>query len=175
MNLLETERLILRELTTNDAEFMLNLMNDPSWLRFIGDRNVRTVNDAEAYISNKLVPSYATFGFGFYLTKLKEEDIPIGICGLIKRPALEHIDVGFAFMPQYRGNGYGFESASAVLNYAKNDLGINYIVALTDLDNVPSIKLLEKLGLKFEKIIQLDGEEKQCRLFVPRKTSIQSQ
>jgi len=170
MNLIETERLSLRELTANDAAFMYKLMNDPSWLRFIGDRNIKTIDDAKAYISNKLIPSYKEFGFGFYLTKIRKEETPVGICGLIKRPTLEYVDVGFAFMPDYRGKGYGFESASAVLEYAKNELGINYIVAITDLDNVRSIKLLEKLGLKFEKIMKLDeNDTKQCKLFVPEK------
>ena len=169
MNLIETARLYLRELTTDDAAFMLKLMNDPTWLRFIGDRNIKTISDAEAYIANKLAPSYKQFGFGFYLTKLRKEGTPIGICGLIKRPTLEHVDVGFAFMPEHRGKGFGFESASAVLDYAKNDLGIKYIIAITDLDNVPSIKLLEKLGLKFEKMMKLDEkDDKQCRLFVPQ-------
>ncbi len=171
MTLLETERLVLREITTDDAEFMFQLMNDVSWLRFIGDRNIKSIEVAEKYIVNKLRPSYEKFGFGFYLTSLKENDAPIGVCGLIKRPSLEHVDVGFAFMPEFRNKGYGYESSVAILDYAKDELGIDYIVAITDLDNIASIKLLEKLGLKFEKIMQLDGEKKQCRLFVPKQAS----
>jgi RimJ/RimL family protein N-acetyltransferase len=166
-NILQTERLTLREITSDDAEFMFKLMNDPSWLRFIGDRNITSIKASEDYISNKLRLSYTTFGFGFYLTSLKENDTPIGICGLVKRPYMEHVDVGFAFMPEYRSKGFGYESTAAILEYAKDVLGINYIVAITDLDNVHSIKLLEKLGLEFEKIIKLDGNEKECRLFVP--------
>ena len=171
MTLLETERLVLREIITDDAEFMYQLMNDASWLRFIGDRNIKSIEVAEKYIANKLMPSYEKFGFGFYLTSLKENDAPIGVCGLIKRPSLEHVDVGFAFMPEFRNKGYGYESSVAILDYAKDELGIDYIVAITDLDNIASIKLLEKLGLKFEKIMQLDGEKKQCRLFVPKQAS----
>ena len=167
--ILETERLVLQEITTNDAGFLYKLMNDPMWLQFIGDRKIVSVKAAEDYISNRIRPSYSEFGFGFYLTSLKENNEPIGICGLVKRPSLEHVDVGFAFMPNYRNKGFGFESTSAILDYAENKLGIKYIVAITDLDNFNSIKLLEKLGLKFEKIIQLDGEEKQCRLFIPEK------
>jgi len=166
--LLETERLKLRELVTDDAGFLYKLMNDPAWLQFIGDRNIKTIEAAKEYITYKIRPGYEKFGFGFYLTSLKENDAPIGVCGLVKRPTLEHIDVGFAFMPGYRRRGYGYESSVAILDYAKNVLGIDYIVAITDLDNIGSIKLLEKLGLKFEKTIQLDGEDKQCRLFVPK-------
>jgi RimJ/RimL family protein N-acetyltransferase len=170
-NLLETKRLILREITIDDAGFMQRLMNDPSWLRFIGDRNIDSIKASEDYISNKIRPSYAKFGFGFYLASLKENDVPIGICGLIKRSTLEHVDVGFAFMPEFRSKGYGYESASAILDYGKDVLKINYIVAITELDNIHSVKLLEKLGLKFEKIIQLGGDEKECRLFVPNNSS----
>ncbi len=166
--LLETERLILEEITTDHADFLFKLMNDPSWLRFIGDRNIKSIEMAEDYIQNKIRPSYEKFGFGFYLTSLKKDDAPIGVCGLVKRPALEHVDVGFAFMPEYRRLGYGYESASAILTYAKAKLGIDHVVAITDLDNIRSIKLLEKLGLKFEKIMQLEGENKQCRLFIPK-------
>ena len=166
--LLETERLVLNEMTTDHAGFLYKLMNDPAWLQFIGDRNINSLEAAKDYITFKIKPSYERFGFGFYLTSLKEDDTPIGVCGLVKRPSMEHVDVGFAFMPDYRGKGYGYESASAIMDYAKSELDIDYIVAITDLDNVGSIKLLEKLGLKFEKVMQLDGDKKQCRLFVPK-------
>ena len=166
--LLETERLVLNEMTTDHAGFLYKLMNDPAWLQFIGDRNINSLEAAKDYITFKIKPSYERFGFGFYLTSLKEDDTPIGVCGLVKRPSMEHVDVGFAFMPDYRGKGYGYESASAIMDYAKSELAIDYIVAITDLDNVGSIKLLEKLGLKFEKVMQLDGDKKQCRLFVPK-------
>ena len=108
--ILETERLLLREITIEDAYFLFQLMNDPDWLQFIGDRNIVSIKAAEDYISNKLQPSYAKFGFGFYLTSLKEENFPIGICGLVKRPALEHVDIGFAFMPEFRKKGLRFSS-----------------------------------------------------------------
>ena len=167
--LLETDRLVLREIIANDAGFMYKLMNDPAWLQFIGDRKIDSVKAAADYISNKIRPSYAEFGFGFYLVSLKENDTPIGVCGLVKRPALEHVDVGFAFLPEFRSKGYGYESAMGIMKYANETLGIDYIVAITDLDNIRSINLLKKLGLRFEKIMQLDGEDKQCRLFVPAK------
>lgn len=169
MIILETDRLTLREVTTEDAEFIYKLLNDPDFLRYIGDRKIRNLDDAKEYISKKMIPNYEAFGFGFYLTKLRENDVSIGICGLVKRPFMEHVDVGFAFLPEYRGSGYAFESASAVLKYATNHLGIDYVVAITDPDNDRSIKLLEKLGLKFSKMIQFDKEDYKCRLFVPAK------
>ena len=166
--LFETERLVLYEMTSDHAGCLYKLMNDSAWLQFIGDSNINSVEAAKDYITFKIRASYEEFGFGFYLTSLKEDDTPIGVCGLVKRPSMEHVDVGFAFMPDYRKKGYGYESASAIIDYAKSELDIDYIVAITDLDNIGSIKLLEKLGLKFEKVMQLDGEGKQCRLFVPK-------
>ena len=168
--LLETERLTLQEITTEHAGFLYKLMNDPAWLQFIGDRNIDSIKTAEDYIKNKIRPHYFEFGYGFYLVSLKENEVPVGVCGLVNRPTLEHVDVGFAFMPEHRQKGFGFESASAIMTYARTKLGIDYIVAITDLDNIGSIKLLEKLGLKFEKIMELDGDGKPCRLFVPKNT-----
>ncbi|MFW5437641.1 GNAT family N-acetyltransferase [Paenibacillus apiarius] len=123
MKVLKTDRLILRWLTTDDAEFMLELLNNPSWLEFIGDKGVRTVEDARDYILKGPVDMYARLGFGLYLTERKADGVPIGICGLIKRDSLEDVDIGFAFLPRLWAKGYAYESASA--------------------------KLLEKLGLQF--------------------------
>lgn len=165
MDILKTKRLKLRELTKGDAAFVLKLMNDPLWLRFIGDRHIRTIEDAENHILQKMIPNYAALGFGFYLVELKDNHAPIGICGLVKRPFLDHIDIGFAFLPEYHGRGYAFESAFAVLNFAKNDLGIDHIVAITDPENTRSIKLLEKLGLRYSKTIRFGDEDAFCKLF----------
>src|SRR4051794_18702973 len=150
MKVLETERLILRRLSTEDADFILELVNEPSWLRFIGDRGVRTTLDACDYILKGPVDSYRRFGFGLYLTELKENAVPIGICGLIKRESLKDVDLGFAFLPEFRGKGYAYEASSAVMAYAKSAFGLNRIVAITNPDNYSSIKVLEKLGLRFE-------------------------
>ena len=165
MTVVETERLTLRRLELGDAEFILGLLNDPSFLRFIGDKGVRTLDDAREYISNGPVASYERFGFGLYLTERKEDRVPIGICGLLKRESLEDVDVGFAFLPQFWSKGYAFESASAVMAYGRNVLGLTRIVAVTSPDNDASIRLLEKLGLKFESMARLSEDSPEIRLF----------
>ncbi|MBS4188989.1 GNAT family N-acetyltransferase [Bacillus sp. FJAT-49705] len=165
MKILETERLILRLQTTDDAAFILELLNDPSWLQFIGDRGVRTLEDAQAYILNGAVRSYEQFGFCFYLVERKEDHVPIGICGLVKRDTLEDVDLGYAFLPKYWGKGYAYEAASAVMAYGKDTLGLNRIVAITAQDNHTSAKLLEKVGLQFERLIQLPNDSEELKLF----------
>lgn len=165
MNIIETERLIICHLSEGDSEFILELLNSPGWLKFIGNKNVKTKTDAANYIINGPLKSYAVNGFGLYLVKLKNINTPVGICGLIKRDTLENIDIGFALLPEYEGNGYAFESADAVLKHAKKDLGIKKIVAITDKDNVNSIRLLEKAGLTFEKNILLKEDDKELMLF----------
>ena len=168
MNILETERLILCKLSKGDAAFILKLLNDASFLRFIGDKGVRNLDDARQYILTGPIESYARLGFGLYLTKLKDGGVPIGICGLVKRESLKDVDVGFAFLAKFRGKGYAFESASAVLTHAKAVLGLNRIVAVTSADNYDSIRVLKKLGLRFEKMVKLSDDEQECKLFVPQ-------
>lgn len=165
MKVLETERLILRRMTVEDGEFMLELLNDPSWLRFIGDRGVRTIDAARDYILKSLVAMYERLGFGLYLTELKGEGIPVGICGLIKRDALEDVDIGFAFLPKFRGKGYAYESASAVMAYGKRNFGLNRLAAITSPDNYDSARLLEKLGFNFERMIKLSDDGAEVSLF----------
>ena len=162
---LETKRLDLRRLAIDDAEFILGLLNEPSFIRNIGDKGVRTVEDARQYISKGPVDSYERFGFGLYLVELKGEGTPIGICGLVKRATLKDVDVGFAFTPQYWSKGYAFESASAVMTYATDTLGLDRIVAITSPDNDGSIKLLKKLGMRFEHMIRLSDDEPEIKLF----------
>jgi RimJ/RimL family protein N-acetyltransferase len=166
MKVLETERLILRRLTVEDSAFILELLNDPSWLRFIGDRGVRTLDDARDYILQSLVAMYERLGFGLYLTELKDEGIPVGICGLIKRDSLEDVDIGFAFLPKFRGKGYAYESASAVMAYGKRTFGLNRLVAITSPDNYGSARLLEKLGFNFERMGKLSDDSEEVNLFV---------
>jgi RimJ/RimL family protein N-acetyltransferase len=165
MNVLETERLILRRATVEDGEFMLELLNDPSWLRFIGDRGVRTLEAARDYILKSLVAMYERLGFGLYLTELKNEGVPIGICGLIKRDSLEDVDIGFAFLPKFRGKGYAYESALAVMAYGKSTLGLNRLAAITSPDNHDSARLLEKLGFNFERMVRLSQDSPEVSLF----------
>ena len=164
--ILETERLVLRELTTNDAEFILKLLNTPTWLEFIGDKKVHTIEDAENYLETGPIDSYRKNGFGLWLILLKEDSTPIGICGLINRESLDDIDIGFALLPEYEKLGYGFEIAYATMNYAKNVLGINKIVAITDPKNIASIKLLDKIGFQFEKTFRV-AEHDTVLLFSP--------
>lgn len=156
--IIETSRLVLRKLDISDASFIVELLNTPGWLRFIGDRNVKAIADAEGYILNGPVKSYNTNGFGLYIVTLKD-GTPVGMCGLIKRDALEHVDVGFAFMPQYTGKGYAFEATEATLGYARNELGLTTILAITTQDNVQSINLLKKVGLRFERLFQMPGDD----------------
>ena len=169
MNIIETKRLILRELNASDALFILRLLNEPSFLRFIGDKGVRNLDDARAYILNGPVASYKQNGFGLYLVQLKTNNTPIGICGLLKRETLADVDIGFAFVPEVWNQGYAFESADAVMIYAKDVLKLTRIVAITDKDNEASGKLLEKLGLMFDRMIDLSGKGDETRLFVPNE------
>ena len=165
MTLLETDRLIVRRLTVEDAAFILELVNDPDWLRFIGDRHVHSLEEARAYLHNGPLAMYDRSGFGLYAVMLKGHDWPIGMCGLIQRAGLIDVDLGFAYLPQYRAQGYAFEAAAAVLAYGRRTFGLKRIVAITSLDNARSIQLLEKLGFAFEKIIQLSDGGEDLKLF----------
>ncbi|KEO84558.1 GNAT family N-acetyltransferase [Tumebacillus flagellatus] len=165
MKILETERLILRRQTVEDAAFMLELWNDPSWIQNISDFGVRTVEEARNRIASGAIEQYAKWGYGFYLTELKDGGIPIGICGFAKRDFLEDPDVGFAFLPRYWGKGYAYEAASAVMEYGKSVLGFTRIAAFTSEENEASGKLLEKLGLQFEQLIPYPGGDERVRLY----------
>ena len=165
MTILETERLLLRKITVDDAPFMLDLLNQPSFIQFIGDRGVRTLDDARNIITKRYIDAYERLGFGIYLTLLKEGQVPIGICGLVKRDGLDDVDVGYAFLPQYWSKGYASESVSTVLDYARNTLGIQRVLGITTPDNIGSIRVLEKAGLKFERMVKLPGEDMELKLF----------
>lgn len=165
MKILETERLFLRHFTSNDAPFILELVNDPSFIQNIGDRGVRKLADAEAYILNGPVASYARNGFGLYLVILKETNESIGMCGLIKRNGLEDVDIGYAFLPKFRSKGYAVESASAVKAFAKDALGLKHLLAITDPANEASIRVLEKLGFQFERVVRLSQDDIELKLF----------
>lgn len=165
MTILQTDRLILQKLTLSDAGFILRLVNEPAWLRFIGDRGVRTLEDARQYILNGPMKSYEQFGFGLYRVAMKESEISLGMCGLIKREALEDVDIGFAFLPEFWGQGYAYEVASAVLALGKNTFGLKRIAAITDPDNSSSIKLIEKLGFCFQKMVRLSADDIEVKLY----------
>ncbi|QDO93338.1 GNAT family N-acetyltransferase [Formosa sediminum] len=165
MHISSTARLHLDELNTSDAPFILELLNTPNWLKFIGDRNIRTVEDAEDYITNYHIKNYLENGFGFYKVLLKSEGLkPIGCCGLIKRPELDGVDIGFAFLPEYERKGFGFESASEILKLAETKFNLNEVIAIVAPDNPNSIKLLEKLGLTYQKKVTPFNDEKELLL-----------
>lgn len=149
---LETPRLTLRKFTLNDTPFTIELLNTEGWLKYIGDRNIKNEEQAKHYLINGPLKNYNENGFGLSLVELKVTQTPIGMCGLIKRTYLENTDIGFAFLPAYSGKGYGYEIANATLNYAKNNLKIKTIDAITLPTNTNSIKLIEKLGMTYHSI-----------------------
>ena len=162
---LNTERLLVREFDTNDAEFILELLNQPSFIQFIGDKGVRSVDDARNYITTGPIESYQRHGFGLYLVELKDRKVPIGMCGVLKRESLPDPDLGFAFLPEYWGKGYAFEAASAALDQARDFFKLARILAITNPDNDASIKLLVKLGFKFERVMKLSSDSDEVKLF----------
>ena len=162
--IITTERLVLEQFTTDDAAFMLELLNSPGFIKYIGDRNVRTVAEAAKYLENSALKSYNDFGYGVWKVSLKDK-IPVGLCGLINRETLDDIDLGFAFLPKYERLGYGYEAAIACLDYARSVLKLNRIVAFTSLENIPSQNLLVKLGFTFERIIKVQPLNADVKLF----------
>jgi RimJ/RimL family protein N-acetyltransferase len=160
VKILETERTILREVTAErDSEFILDLLNQPSFIKYIGDRNVRTVEAAREYVESRFAASYAQFGFGMYAVELKETGEIIGICGFVKRDTLPQPDIGFAFLQPFEGKGFGFETSSQMMRYGKDVLGFERVLAITTRTNAASVKLLEKLNFKFERLIEVAGEQ----------------
>jgi ribosomal-protein-alanine N-acetyltransferase len=162
---LTTERLLLRPLTLDDAPFVLELVTEPDWIRFIGDKNVRTLDDARRYLIEGPLRMYAEYGVGSLCVTLKDTGEPVGICGLIKRPGLDDVDIGFAFLERHRGKGYGAESSLAILEHARRELQLARVVAITTPDNAASMKLLEKIGLRYERDVALPSRSDPSRLF----------
>ncbi len=164
MIIAKTKRLIIRAFNAGDSEFILELVNTPSWLKYIGDRNISTVEDACHYLEKGPVKSYSMHGFGLYCVVLQEGSIPVGMCGLIKRETLDDVDIGFAFLPQYEGKGFATESTKAVLDVAKK-INLKRIVAITLPENERSIRLLKSVNMNFEKMIQFPDDKKELMLF----------
>jgi len=163
---LETERLMLRAFTADDAEFILTLLNEPSFLQYIGDKKVRNLDDARQYILNGPVASYEKHGFGLCLVELKEPHTPIGMCGLLKRDELPDPDIGFALLPDFWNKGFAFEASTAVLNDARERLNLQRILAITSVDNHASINLLQRLGFRFEGLRKLAPDREPVKLFM---------
>lgn len=162
---METERLVLRHLCADDAAFILELVNDPDWLRYIGDKNVHDLDGARDYIAKGPVAMYARCGFGLYCVVRRSDGTPIGMCGLIKRDTLEDVDIGFAFLPPYRGQGYAREAAQATLAYGRDAIGLSRVVAITSDDNEASGRLLQSIGLSFECLREYPGDKRPVRFF----------
>lgn len=169
METIETERLQIRPLATADADFILELLNDPSFIKNIGDRNVRSITDAQAYILNGPIASYAKNGFGLCLVTLKETGESMGMCGLINREQLDDVDLGYAFLPRYWSKGYALEAAQAMLEFGWNTADLKRIVAITDPVNTPSNRVLEKLGFVFEKMVKIAADDIDLNLYAIHK------
>ena len=163
--MIETERLIIRPTTVDDAAFIAELMNTEKWLQFIGDRNIKTSEEASAFIEARIVPQLERLGFSCNTVIDKVTGEKLGTCGLYERPGLEIADIGFAFLPQHEGKGYGYESAIAVLKDAKTNHKLDKVCAITMEANVPSRRLLEKLGLKFDKMVSLTDDNEELMLY----------
>lgn len=165
MDALQTARLNIRPFTEDDAAFILELVNDADWLRFIGDKQVHTLDDARRYLRDGPLKMYAEHGHGLCGVERRSDDRTIGMCGLIKRDSLDDVDLGFAFLPAARSLGYAREAAAAVLAYGLSSLGLRRIVAITDVDNGASARVLEAVGLHFERLLPASDASKALRLF----------
>jgi RimJ/RimL family protein N-acetyltransferase len=159
-----TARLLLRPFTLDDAEFAFELVNDPAWIANIGDRNVRSLDDARRYVGRNM-DMYERHGFGMWVTAINETGEAIGTCGLVKREGLDGPDIGFAFLERHRNRGYAFEAATAVMSHARDPLGFERVAAIVSPANVASIRLLEKIGLRFERPIRLPGDGEEISLY----------
>lgn len=170
--ILETRRLRLRKFTTGDTAFIIELLNSPGWLQFIGDRNVKTKGQAKRYLEDGPLKSYINHGYGLWLVELKSDNKAIGMCGIVNRDFLDNPDIGFAFLPGYHGNGYATEIADATMDYAKRQLHIPTITAITAKDNEKSIRLLEKIGLQFTGTVNYPGTSEELLLYSDQQNLI---
>jgi ribosomal-protein-alanine N-acetyltransferase len=161
----QTQNLILVKLRKLDAPFILELVNSPGWLQYIGDRNVHSILDAEHYLQNGILKCYKEHGFGFWLVKDSIKNQKLGICGITKRESLDFPDIGFAFLPKFQSMGYGFEAAKGTLKHVQEHLRLEKIVAIANIENVASNRLLIKIGMRFEKVIRFPEENRQLNFY----------
>lgn len=158
-NILKTTRLVIREIdATADAQFMFELLNTPKFIKYIGDRGVRSADEAAIFIDDRYRKGYRDHGYGLYVVCLKAGDSQIGICGFVRRDSLPAPDLGFAFLPEHERKGYGYESAAAMMEYGRNTLGFANVYAITSPDNDASGELLKKLGFRFDGVVDMAGE-----------------
>jgi [ribosomal protein S5]-alanine N-acetyltransferase len=167
---LETARLTLRAFTQGDATFIVELLNDPDWLRFIGDRKVRSIADAQTYLSNGPIAHEATHGFALGAVQRTGDGALVGMCGLIRREGLDDVDLGYAFLPAYRGQGYAREAAAAWLACGFERHGLRRIVAITAVDNAASGKVLEAIGMRFERRLRVTGHDDDSMLYATQRS-----
>lgn len=165
MKTYETKRFILKPSDIDDAEFFLELYNSPQFIENIGDRNLRTIEDAENYITEKFRPQFEKLGIGNYVVIRKEDSVKMGGVGIFERDGLDVMDIGFSFLPQFIGKGNAFEAANKVKEIAMNEFGIKNISAITTKTNIPSQKLIEKLGLKFKKMVRLPNDDEELMYY----------
>jgi ribosomal-protein-alanine N-acetyltransferase len=166
--LITTARLVLAPFTADDAPFIVALLTDPDWLRYIGDRGVRTEEEARGYLAAGPLASYAAHGFGLYRVARRDTGVPIGMCGLLRRDTLPDVDLGFAFLPAYRGQGFAREAAAATLAYARGTLGLARILAIVSPENAASMRVLEALGMAQEGMVRLSaGADAVCLFASP--------
>ncbi|PNQ75422.1 RimJ/RimL family protein N-acetyltransferase [Hanstruepera neustonica] len=165
MIIAKTKRLIISEFKVEDAPFFHQLLNTPKWIAYIGDRHVNTIEDAKKYLLDKIIPAYNKQGFGFYKLALKDNGLAIGTAGLVTRPRLDFPDIGFALLPEFESKGFGYESSVAILELAKSKFNLKKVLGITLEHNKNSIKLLEKLGLEFEKRIKPFEDDEELLLF----------
>jgi ribosomal-protein-alanine N-acetyltransferase len=166
LSVTETARLRLRRLNSADAAFILELLSDPDFIANVGDRDVHGLEDAQRYIAEGPALSYERFGFGLYLVEDKDTRVALGLCGLLRRDSHPDVEIGFAFLPQARRRGYALEAAAATLQLGVHALGLTRVVALTAPDNTASIRILEHLGLRFERMVHFTADGRESRLFV---------
>lgn len=162
---LETERLDMRWLTADDAPFMLRIWNDPAFVRYVGDRGLRSDDDARRALESGPLRMYADFGYGPYYLSLRHTGAPVGVCGLFRRKGLDDPDIGFALLPEYRGGGYAREAAEAVVTQARTTLGLARLTAIVSAENRHSVRLIEKLGLSFDRMLALEGDDREACLY----------
>ena len=167
---IKTKRLVLRRLTLDDAPLMLLVWNDPAFVRYVGDRGIRTVDEARTALAEGALKLYADYGFGPYRMSRKSDGVDVGICGLFRRDGLPDTDIGFSTLPQYCGQGFGYEAARAVIEHARTDARLARLTALVSADNTASVRLIEKLGLIFEKMIRIPGEASDVCLYAMQLT-----
>jgi ribosomal-protein-alanine N-acetyltransferase len=162
---LETARLVLRRFVLDDAPFVVTLLNEPSFIRNIGDRGVRSIEDAHGYLRAGPMAMYERYGFGLWHASRKSDGAPVGMCGLLKRDILPDVDVGYAYLPSYWGLGFAFEAAEATLNHGARRFGLQRIIGVVSEGNTASIRVLEKLGMRFERMYPMHAGEPDVRLY----------